>query len=70
MPAGTRRTLQILTLFVSSNVFDCLAARIHPEKFGGYDAGAEMDLFYGTLYRLDHTAVEAKVKPAIKMDLR
>ncbi|MCX6561472.1 MAG: ABC transporter substrate-binding protein [Candidatus Aminicenantes bacterium] len=47
-----------------------LAARIHPDKFPSYDAGAEMDLFYGTLYGMNHAEVEAKIKPAVKTDLR
>jgi iron complex transport system substrate-binding protein len=47
-----------------------LAARTHPERFPGFDAGAEMNLFFGTLYGLDPAAVEAKIKPTIKIDLR
>lgn len=47
-----------------------LAARNHPDRFPGYDAESELDRFFGELYGLDHAAVEAKIKPSIRMDLR
>jgi iron complex transport system substrate-binding protein len=47
-----------------------LAARNHPDRFPGYDVESELDRFFGELYGLDHAAVETKIRPSIRMDLR
>ncbi|MCU0233121.1 MAG: ABC transporter substrate-binding protein [Thermoanaerobaculales bacterium] len=46
------------------------AATLHPERFPGYDAEAELVRFYGELYGMEPADIEASIAPAIRMDLR
>ncbi len=47
-----------------------LAARFHPDRFPNYDVKREISAFYGKLFGMDGQAVEAKVLPSIRTDLR
>lgn len=46
-----------------------LAARLHPDLFTQFDITQEAQLFYQTLYGLDHQFFEEKIRPTFKGDL-
>jgi iron complex transport system substrate-binding protein len=46
------------------------AKRLHPTRYAGLDLDAEVDRFYHLLYGMDKAAVDAAVRPSIRVDLK